>query len=340
MLWSWPAASKARSGLSGGSRSMVRDFLTVVYKSTAPLSILVLNLRRAALDSRHANYFTTGGNDARLCDCKSFHDRRAYEHRRTRRRRAPQGVRAHGRRCTGLDRHRNQEGQDRRVVWHEQRGGRRVLQAWRAGAGSRGNQQRPRRLCRRRSDQRRARLGHRCRWCVGRRGRSGLRRRPSGGWGRLMAGSIKQGEEIVSKTILITGAGSGFGEGASIGLAKAGHAIIAGVQIWPQVSELRGKAKALGLANLRVEKFDILDPYDVAVALKWDIDVLFSNAGIGQAGPVCEIPMDLVRRNYETNVFAPLALAQAFIRKFWTRSGRARSSSPPPWAASSPPRAS
>ena len=45
-------------------------------------------------------------------------------------------------------------------------------------------------------------------------------------------------------------------------------------------------------------------------------DVLFSNAGIGQAGPVCEIPMDLVRRNYETNVFAPLALAQAFIRKF------------------------
>ena len=131
-----------------------------------------------------------------------------------------------------------------------------------------------------------------------------------------MAGSIKQGEEIVSKTILITGAGSGFGEGASIGLAKAGHAIIAGVQIWPQVSELRGKAKALGLANLRVEKFDILDPYDVAVALKWDIDVLFSNAGIGQAGPVCEIPMDLVRRNYETNVFAPLALAQAFIRKF------------------------
>ena len=120
----------------------------------------------------------------------------------------------------------------------------------------------------------------------------------------------------MSKTILITGAGSGFGEGAAIGLAKAGHVVIAGAQIWPQVSELRAKAKALGLANLRVEKFDILDPYDVAMALKWDIDVLFSNAGIGQAGSVCEIPMDLVRRNYETNVFAPLALAQAFIRKF------------------------
>lgn len=56
-----------------------------------------------------------------------------------------------------------------------------------------------------------------------------------------------------------------------------------------------------------MEKLDILNPYEVAHALKFDIDVLFSNAGIGEAGPVSEIPMDLVRRNYETNVFAPLA---------------------------------
>ena len=48
----------------------------------------------------------------------------------------------------------------------------------------------------------------------------------------------------MSKTIVITGAGSGFGEGAAIGLAKAGHVVIAGAQIWPQVSELRAKAKA------------------------------------------------------------------------------------------------
>jgi NAD(P)-dependent dehydrogenase (short-subunit alcohol dehydrogenase family) len=120
----------------------------------------------------------------------------------------------------------------------------------------------------------------------------------------------------MSKRILITGAGSGFGEGAAIGLAKAGHQVIAGAQIWPQVAELRAKAATLGLANLRVEKLDVLAPHEVARALTWDIDVLFSNAGMGEAGPVCEIPMDLVRRNYETNVFAPLALAQGFIRKF------------------------
>jgi NAD(P)-dependent dehydrogenase (short-subunit alcohol dehydrogenase family) len=120
-----------------------------------------------------------------------------------------------------------------------------------------------------------------------------------------------------AKRILITGAGSGFGEGAAIGLAQAGHKVIAGVQIAPQVTPLREKAKALGLEdNLRVEKLDILSSYDVNYALTWDIDILFSNAGMGESGPVFEIPLDLVRQNYETNVFAPLALAQKFIAKF------------------------
>jgi NAD(P)-dependent dehydrogenase (short-subunit alcohol dehydrogenase family) len=118
------------------------------------------------------------------------------------------------------------------------------------------------------------------------------------------------------KRILITGAGSGFGEGTAIGLAQNGHDVIAGAQIWPQVTSLRQKVKALGLNNLRVEKLDLLDPYDVANALKWDIDILFNNAAIGENGPICEIPLDLVRRTFEINVFAPLELAQKFIRNW------------------------
>ena len=118
------------------------------------------------------------------------------------------------------------------------------------------------------------------------------------------------------KRILITGAGSGFGEGAAIGLARKGHDVIATVQFSPQVTPLREKAKESGLKNLRVEKLDILNPHDVANALNWDIDILFSNAGYGESGPVSEIPVDLVRKNFETNVFAPLDLAQRFIRKF------------------------
>ncbi len=120
----------------------------------------------------------------------------------------------------------------------------------------------------------------------------------------------------MSKTILITGAGSGLGEGAAIGLAQNGYKVIATVQISPQVTPLRNKAEELGLSNLRVEKLDLLDPYDIAHAHTWDIDVLFNNAGIGECGPVSEIPIDLVRRNYETNVFAPLVLTQGFIKQW------------------------
>ena len=54
------------------------------------------------------------------------------------------------------------------------------------------------------------------------------------------------------KTILIIGAGSGFGEGAAIGMAKNGHNVIATVQVSPQVMPLRIKARELRLMNLRV----------------------------------------------------------------------------------------
>ena len=122
----------------------------------------------------------------------------------------------------------------------------------------------------------------------------------------------------MSKTILITGAGSGFGEAAAIGMARNGHTVIATAQISPQVAALRGKVRDLGLKNLHVEKLDLFDSYDMATALKWDIDVLWSNAGLGESGPVFEIPLDLVRRNYEVNVFLPLALAQGFIKNWIT----------------------
>jgi NAD(P)-dependent dehydrogenase (short-subunit alcohol dehydrogenase family) len=123
------------------------------------------------------------------------------------------------------------------------------------------------------------------------------------------------------KTILITGAGSGFGEAAAIGMARNGHSVIATAQISPQVAALRRRVDELGLTNVRVEKLDLLDPYDMAYAQTWDADVLWNNAGIGESGPVAEIPLDLVRRNYEVNVFKPLELTQAFIRK-WIAAGR------------------
>jgi NAD(P)-dependent dehydrogenase (short-subunit alcohol dehydrogenase family) len=120
----------------------------------------------------------------------------------------------------------------------------------------------------------------------------------------------------MSKTILITGAGSGFGKGVAIGMSRKGHAIIATVHVASQVTPLREEAQVLGLQNFRVERLDLTDPYDIAYAQSFDVDVLWNNAGMGEAGPVFEMPLDLVRRNYEVNVFLPLQLTQGFVRKW------------------------
>ena len=126
----------------------------------------------------------------------------------------------------------------------------------------------------------------------------------------------------MSKTILVTGAASGFGRGVAWGLARNGHKVIAGCQIWPQVCELRNAAKVDDV-ELHVIKLDVLNEIDRAKALGFEIDVLFNNAGIMESGPIVEIPMSVFRSVFETNVFAALELAQGFARVMVKRgSGR------------------
>lgn len=126
----------------------------------------------------------------------------------------------------------------------------------------------------------------------------------------------------MSKTILITGAGSGFGRGVALELARRGHRVIAACHIWPQVTDLRQEAAQKGL-GLEVIKLDVRDAIDREHALSYDIDVLFNNAGIMESGPMLEIPLSRVRDVFETNVFAALELAQGFGRKMVT-SGKGR----------------
>ena len=116
----------------------------------------------------------------------------------------------------------------------------------------------------------------------------------------------------MSKTILITGAASGFGKGTAIGLAKKGHKVIAGVEIAPQKTTLMQAAKDAGV-EMEIIVLDITNPRQRELAFRYDIDVLMNNAGIMESGPVAEIPMEYVRRNYEVNVFGTWAMAQGFI---------------------------
>lgn len=126
----------------------------------------------------------------------------------------------------------------------------------------------------------------------------------------------------MSKRVLVTGAASGFGRGVAFGLARRGHSVIAGCQIWPQVWELRNAAKSEGVA-MEVVKLDVLNEIDRTKALGFEIDVLFNNAGIMESGPMVEIPLPVFRSVFETNVFAALELAQGFARAMVKRrSGR------------------
>jgi short-subunit dehydrogenase len=118
----------------------------------------------------------------------------------------------------------------------------------------------------------------------------------------------------MSKTILITGASSGFGKGVAIGLAKKGHRVIAGVHVEPLKTILLEEAKQAGV-ELEVIVLDVTNETDRQFAFNYDVDVLMSNAGIMETGPVAEIPMQNVRKNFEVNVFASLEMAQGFLPK-------------------------
>jgi NADP-dependent 3-hydroxy acid dehydrogenase YdfG len=87
------------------------------------------------------------------------------------------------------------------------------------------------------------------------------------------------------KSILITGAGIGLGRGAAIGLARAGHHVIAAVHLEEQVSELGQEVARLGLADiLTVKKLNLLDANDIESAMGWKFDTIVSNAGISSSG--------------------------------------------------------
>jgi short-subunit dehydrogenase len=120
----------------------------------------------------------------------------------------------------------------------------------------------------------------------------------------------------MKKTILITGAGHGFAKTTAFILAEKGHNVIATAEIWPQVSELKAEVKAKNLTNLVIEKLDVTKQRERDYLIeKYDIDILFSNAGLMEAGPIGEQPVDLIRTMFDINVFSALEFAQGFIKK-------------------------
>jgi short-subunit dehydrogenase len=117
---------------------------------------------------------------------------------------------------------------------------------------------------------------------------------------------------VSKERILITGATSGFGSGVAIGLAQKGHHVIAAGETWQQVTALREQADAAKV-RLTAIKLDLLSEIDLAHAATFDVDILVLNAGVQETGSLVDIPLELVRRSFDVNVFAHLDLAQRII---------------------------
>ncbi|TFD97127.1 SDR family oxidoreductase [Jeotgalibacillus salarius] len=118
----------------------------------------------------------------------------------------------------------------------------------------------------------------------------------------------------MTKTIFITGAGTGLGRGAALGLAKKGHRVIATTELTAQKTDLLREADNQGL-DIEVFKMDITNQRDLAEMTKYDFDVFVANAAINEGGPLGEVPMDRFRALFEVNVFATLESAQLAAQK-------------------------
>ena len=122
------------------------------------------------------------------------------------------------------------------------------------------------------------------------------------------------------KIALITGASSGFGLLTSIELAKAGFRVVATMRDLSRRSRLDDAATAAGVAALLdiraldVTSFETLPAFVDSVVHDYGrLDVLVNNAGFAVAGFAEDIKLEELRRQFETNFFAAVAMTKAAL---------------------------
>jgi NADP-dependent 3-hydroxy acid dehydrogenase YdfG len=119
------------------------------------------------------------------------------------------------------------------------------------------------------------------------------------------------------KTILITGASTGFGRVTAEVLACEGHRVFASMR--DIVSKNRGHAAALRDRQIAVVELDVTDQASVDRAIKsvldqaGRIDVLVNNAGIASAGVTEAFSTEQARSLFEVNVFGLLCVTRAVL---------------------------
>jgi NAD(P)-dependent dehydrogenase (short-subunit alcohol dehydrogenase family) len=127
-----------------------------------------------------------------------------------------------------------------------------------------------------------------------------------------------------TRTVLITGAGSGFGLLTSIELAKRGFRVFGSMRDLGRAERLDAAAREAGVTVEKVA-LDVTKEASIAAAVEkvGRIDVLVNNAGFGLGGFLEDLTMAELREQFDTNFFGLVATTKAVLPQLRERrSGR------------------
>jgi len=117
------------------------------------------------------------------------------------------------------------------------------------------------------------------------------------------------------KTLLITGASSGFGRALVQEALAAGHRVIGTVRTEQAKADVEALGSGLAVGRvLDVTDFDAIDRVVANIETTvGPIDVLVNSAGYGHEGVLEESPLSEMRRQFDVNVFGAVAMMKAVL---------------------------
>ncbi|MFC0267933.1 oxidoreductase [Kushneria aurantia] len=117
------------------------------------------------------------------------------------------------------------------------------------------------------------------------------------------------------KTIVITGVSSGLGRSIALEALARGHRVVGTLRQEEQRAEFEALEPGRSIGRLLdVTDHNAIQPFVEGIEREFGaIDVLLNNAGYGLQGVIEELDADAMRRQYDVNVFAPVALIQAVL---------------------------
>ena len=123
---------------------------------------------------------------------------------------------------------------------------------------------------------------------------------------------------LSDQVVVITGASSGLGEATARRLARGGARLVLAARRAEPLAALARELDPSGTRLLAVATDVTVDAdrrrlVDAALQKFGRIDALVNNAGYGTRGPVERVPVELIRRNFETNLFSLIALTQLVV---------------------------